>query len=164
MQQLKIEYLDIDSLKPYERNARLHSDRDIIVIANSIRRFGFKDPVGIWRKQNLIVEGHGRVLAARRLGISQIPCIRLDELTDEQRRAYALAHNRTAELSSWDERLKTLEQNDIFGVDMSELGFDLDLTDAFDGEFTEKGQQPEQNPAGELYFQCPSCGATFLEE
>lgn len=106
MDELRIEYLPVSALKEYERNARKHEKEDVDAIVASIREFGFLDPIGIWSEQNIIVEGHGRLLAARELGMETVPCIRLDELTEEQRRAYALAHNRTAELSEWD---KTLE-------------------------------------------------------
>ena len=89
---LKIEYVPLDKLKPYERNARKHGDTDIDAIAASIKRFGFKDPIGVWGK-NVIVEGHGRLLAAKKLNLAEVPIIRLDDLTDEERRMYALAHN-----------------------------------------------------------------------
>lgn len=115
---------DIEDLKPYEKNARLHGNQDVEAIASSITEFGFNDPVGIWGDDNIIVEGHGRVLAAKRLGLKTVPCIRLDHLNDEQRRAYALAHNRTAELSEWDEIIKDLELSDIT-IDMEQFGFDF---------------------------------------
>lgn len=121
---LKIEYLPVEALKPYERNARRHARADIDAIAASIQELGFDDPVGIWGEENLIVEGHGRLLAAKKLGMTEIPCIRLDHLTDEQRRAYALAHNRTAELSLWDEANKAAELLSIHSIDMSLFGFD----------------------------------------
>ena len=85
MEQLKIEYLPVDSLKPYSKHARKHSEKDIQAIINSIEEFGFDDPIGIWSNQNIIVEGHGRLIAAKRLGMEKVPCIRLDHLTDEQR-------------------------------------------------------------------------------
>lgn len=101
---IKIElvYLPIESLTPYEKNARKHQKADIDVIKKSIEEFGFNDPIGIWSDKNIIIEGHGRLLALKELGWKTVPCIRLDHLTDEQRKAYALAHNRSAELSTWD--------------------------------------------------------------
>lgn len=122
---MKIEVLSVDSLKPYERNARRHEDADIQTIVNSIKEFGFNDPIGIWGPDNLIVEGHGRLLAAKRLGMTEVPCIRLDHLTDEQRRAYALAHNKTAEMSSWLDEMLDIELGDISDIDMAQFGFDL---------------------------------------
>ena len=125
MDNLEIVYLPIDELNPYDKNARKHADRDIDAIMNSISDFGFNDPVGIWGEKNLIVEGHGRVIAAKKLGMTRIPCIRLDQLTDQQRRGYALAHNRTAELSGWDfdiaaEEIQALRAED-FGEDLIDL-------------------------------------------
>ena len=121
---LKVEYVPIESVKPYERNARRHEDADVDMIANSIREFGFNDAVGVWGNDNIIVEGHGRVLAAKKLGMDTIPVIHLNHLTDEQRRAYTLAHNKTAENSAWDFELLDLELGDI-ELDMEPFGFDV---------------------------------------
>ena len=123
---LKIEYLPVTALKPYERNARKHRDFDVDKIVESIRVFGFDDPIGIWSADNLIVEGHGRLLAAKKIGMKTVPCIRLDHLTDEQRRAYALAHNKTAENSEWDFDILPEELESIVDIDMSQFGFELD--------------------------------------
>jgi hypothetical protein len=126
MAELKIEYLKLDDLTPYEHNARKHQAADIEAIEKSIEEFGMCDPIGIWGKKNIIVEGHGRLLALRELGYTEVPCIRLDHLTDEQRRGYALAHNKTAELSEWDfDRL----EDELKGItmDMSQFGFDVDF-------------------------------------
>lgn len=79
---LTIEYLPVSKLRPYEKNARTHDRESVEVIANSIREFGFDDPIGIWG-DNFIVEGHGRLAAAKKLGIKEVPCIRLDHLSDE---------------------------------------------------------------------------------
>ena len=122
---MKIEQIRIEDLRPYERNARRHEAADVAAIARSIEAFGFNDPVGVWGPQNIIVEGHGRVMAAKQLGLTEVPCIRLDSLTDEQRRAYALAHNKTAELSTWDAELLPLELEDLPMIDMAGFGFDI---------------------------------------
>lgn len=121
--QLKIEYLPIDELTPYERNARRHEAADVQTIANSIKEFEMCDPIGIWSDKNIIVEGHGRVLALKQLGRTQAPCIRLDHLNDEQRRAYALAHNKTAEMSSWDFE-KVEAEIAALEMDMTAFGFE----------------------------------------
>lgn len=126
--ELKIEYLPLDALIPYDGNARKHAPEDIEQIKESILADGFNDPIGIW-KGNIIIEGHGRLLAAKELGMETVPVIRLDHLTDTQRRDYAIRHNRTAELSAWDfgkleEEVARLE---IEGVDLSGLGFDADV-------------------------------------
>ena len=133
---LNIEYLPVDQLTPYEQNARKHQANDVDAIVSSIREFGFDDPIGVWGGHNVIVEGHGRVMAAKKLGMKKVPVIHLDHLTDEQRRAYALAHNRTAELSEWDDVVKNLELANISDIDMSLFGFDLSAL-ADDGEAVE---------------------------
>lgn len=120
---MNIEIVPINKLKPYDKNARKHTDADINTIVNSIKQFGFNDPVGIWGEDNTIVEGHGRVLAAKKLQMTKVPCIRLDHLSDEQRRAYALAHNKTAEMSSWLDDILAEEIADIADIDMEDFGF-----------------------------------------
>ena len=128
------EMIKVADLTPYEKNARHHEPLDVDAIAKSIGAFGFRDPVGVWGPNNIIVEGHGRVMAAKQLGITEVPCIRLDDLTDEQRRAYGLAHNKTAELSTWDAELLPLEIEDLPTYDMTQFGFSLDriASDWFD--------------------------------
>lgn len=126
--ELEIVYLDPHELTPYENNTRKHTPDDIEQIKESIQADGFNDPIGIWGEKNLIVEGHGRQMAALEMGLDKVPCIRLDHLTETQRRDYAIRHNRTAELSGWDfgkleEEISALE---IEGVDLSGLKFELD--------------------------------------
>lgn len=121
---LKIEILGVDQLQEYENNARQHSEADIAAIKDSIEAFGFNDPIGIWSEDNVIVEGHGRLAAAKALGMTEVPVIRLDHMTDEERRAYALAHNKTAELSGWDFEKLDIELAGIEGIDMKRLGFE----------------------------------------
>ena len=126
--ELEIVYLSPDELTPYDGNTRRHNPEDIDQIKESILADGFNDPIGVWGEKNIIVEGHGRQIAAKELGLERVPCIRLDHLTDTQRREYAIRHNRTAELSAWDwdaleEELAGLE---IEGVDLSGLNFDFD--------------------------------------
>lgn len=129
MEELRIEYLPVDALKPYERNARKHAEADVEAIMRSIEEFGFDDPIGVWGKDNLIVEGHGRLEAAKQLAMETVPVIRLDHLTDEQRRAYALAHNKTAELSGWDFAALEEELNELEAeFDMADFGF-IDTTE-----------------------------------
>ena len=124
---LEIVYLDPHDLTPYENNTRKHAPDDIDQIKASIEADGFNDPIGVWGENNLIVEGHGRQIAAIEMGLDKVPCIRLDHLTETQRRDYAIRHNRTAELSGWDfakleEEIAALE---IEGVDLSGLKFDI---------------------------------------
>ena len=126
MTDLSIEYVGIDAIKPYDKNARKHQAEDVQAIVNSINEFGFSDPIGVWGRDNVIVEGHGRLEAAKKLKLDKVPVIHLDHLTDEQRRAYALAHNKTAELSSWLDDVLGDELDNIFNIDMTDFGFDLD--------------------------------------
>lgn len=146
MEELRIEYLPVDALKPYERNARKHGEADIEAIVRSIEEFSFLDPIGIWGKDNIIVEGHGRLEAAKQLAMETVPVIRLDHLTDEQRRAYALAHNKTAELSGWDFAALEEELNELDAeFDMADFGF----ASMFDGDdFVPENldaDEPEEN-------------------
>lgn len=145
----EIQTLPIDKLTPYEKNARRHAADDVDAIAASIQEFGFSDPIGVWGDRNLIVEGHGRLLAAKKLGMTEVPCIRLDHLSDSQRKAYALAHNRTAELSDWDAELLTLELGDISDIDMTRLGFDFpdgeEAASWFDREHKDGAAREEGN-------------------
>lgn len=112
---LFIKYGNINSFKKYKKNTRKHTAADIEAIKDSILTFGFLDPIAVWGEENIIVEGHGRLEAAKQLGITEIPYIRLDHLTDEQRRAYTIAHNRTAELSEWDEAKLKLDVTEWIG-------------------------------------------------
>ena len=122
MDKLKIEYVPIDSIKPYKNNAKLHPDEQVEQICNSIRETGFNDPIGVWHDE--IAEGHGRLLAAKKLGMKEVPIIRLDDLTDEQRRAYMLAHNKLTMNSGFDIELLDMELAEIETIDMTLLGFD----------------------------------------
>ena len=146
MQELKIEYLTLDKLKPYDKNARKHQEADLSTIKASITEFGMSDPIGVWGKDNVIVEGHGRYLACKDLGIEQVPVIHLDHLTDEQRRAYALAHNKTAEMSEWDIDLLGEELDGIFDIDMSDFGFDLSEDEEEETEVIEDEVPEEVEP------------------
>ena len=118
---LEIKYLPLEEVMPYANNARLHGEEDIDAIMASIQEFGFNDPIGIWH--GIIVEGHGRLIAAKRLGMETVPTVSLDHLTDEERKAYALAHNRTAELSGWNFIVRDEELANIANIDMSQFGF-----------------------------------------
>lgn len=126
--ELVIEYHGLDRLVPYARNARTHSEAQLAEIAGSIREFGFVNPVLI-AEDGTIIAGHGRVLAARLLGMDAVPSIRLTGLTESQRRALVLADNRIALNAGWDEALLALELSDL-----KEAGFDLGIMGFEDGE------------------------------
>lgn len=104
----KIEYLKVDDLIPYARNARTHSEAQVTQIAGSIREFGFTNPVLI-DANGTIVAGHGRVMAARKLSLEQVPCIRLGHLTPTQVRAYVIADNKLALNAGWDDQMLKAE-------------------------------------------------------
>ena len=124
--ELKIEYLPIKALKPYEKNTRKHQKKDVDNIARSIEKYGMCDAIGIWGEQNIIVEGHGRMMACKQLGMTEVPCVRLDHLTDEQRREYAIAHNATAELSEWD---LDILPDELAELDLIDFDFDFGIED-----------------------------------
>ena len=118
----RFEKVDIDRLIPYARNARTHSKEQILQLRSSLREFGFVNPIIVDKDLNIIA-GHGRVLAAKAEGLSEVPCVFAEHLTDAQKRAYILADNRLALNAGWDEELLALE----FG-ELKDLGFDLELT------------------------------------
>ena len=120
---MKIEMLKVKDLKPYKKNAKKHPKKQIERIANSIELFGFNDPIAIW-KDNVVISGHGRLEAMKQLGYAEVPCIRLDHLTDEERKAYTLAHNKVAE-SEWDYSILDDEINSITEFDMCDFGFEF---------------------------------------
>ena len=124
--QLKIEYLDISQLKPYENNAKVHTEEQIAQIMKSIEEFGMNDPIAVWQ-DNEIIEGHGRLMACQKLGIKEVPIIRLDILTDEQRRAYMNIHNQLTMNTGFDIQLLEEELKSITNIDMSMFGFDIDF-------------------------------------
>lgn len=126
----KIEWQSVEKLIPYAKNARTHSDEQVAQIAGSIKEFGFNNPVLV-DKDNSIIAGHGRVMAARKLGMDKVPVVILDHLTESQRKAYILADNRIALNSGWDSSMLSVELQDIKDdIDLSLLGFDPDELDS----------------------------------
>lgn len=126
MPELEIEHLSTDDLVPYAGNAKEHPEWQVNQICNSIQQFGFDDPIAVWTNdagELVIVEGHGRLLAAKELGISEVPCIRLDHLDDEARRAYTLVHNKLTTNTGYDEELLAAELAAIGDFDMGDFGF-----------------------------------------
>ena len=128
---LALDHRPVDALIPYARNARTHSEAQVALIAGSIREFGFVNPVLV-DGRNGIIAGHGRVLAARKLGMTAVPVIELGHLSAAQRRAYVLADNRLAAAAGWDRELLALEVADLdaLGVDLGTLGFEAGEIDA----------------------------------
>lgn len=130
-----IQKIDIEKLIPYINNAKKHDDSQVTKIASSIREFGFVNPVLIDKDYNIIA-GHGRVMAARKLKLTEVPCVFIEGLTETQRKAYILADNRLGELADWDMELAGLELESL-GAD----GFDTDLT-GFDIDNVLDGYKP----------------------
>jgi ParB-like chromosome segregation protein Spo0J len=161
----RIERIGVETLLPYAKNSRTHSDEQVAQIAASIKEFGFNNPILI-DKENTIIAGHGRLLAARRAGMVDVPCIRLDHLTETQRKAYVIADNRLALNAGWDNEMLALEMGEL-----AELGFDLDLT-AFTKDEVAALQTPDFDAATEedqgkldqldpKWIACPNCGKEF---
>jgi len=124
---MQIEQVLVEKLIPYVNNSRTHSEEQVAQIAASIREFGFNNPVLI-DKDDTIIAGHGRIQAARKLRLAEVPCVRLEHLTETQRKAYIIADNRLALNAGWNEELLTIELNDLLadGFALDILGFDSD--------------------------------------
>lgn len=126
MNDLEIIYLDLADIKPYKRNSKKHPEWQIEQICQSIESLGMNDPIAVSGDDNVIIEGHGRYLACKKLNYSPVPVIRLDHLNDEQRRAYNIIHNKLTMNSDFDLKILTKELDDIFNIDMSDFGFDVE--------------------------------------
>ena len=145
---MKIEKIKIDELKPYKNNAKLHTERQIEQIKESIEKFGNNDPIAIWGKDNIIVEGHGRLEALKQLGYDEVEVIRLDHLTDEERRAYTLVHNKLTMNTDFDDSILNLELEDIKDIDMSD--FDLEIQEQLEEDDFKENERERTNQAYNL--------------
>lgn len=145
--------LKLEELKPYEKNPRKNADA-VKYVAESIKQFGFKVPVVIDRN-NVIVAGHTRYKAAKKLGITEVPCIVADDLTDEQVKAFRLADNKVAEKAEWDFDLLFDELDDILNIDMESFGFEFDVDDeeaqATEDEFDSELPEEPKARRGDIY-------------
>jgi len=139
---MKIENIAIESLIPYARNSRTHGEEQVAQVAASIKEFGFTNPVLI-DEQGGIIAGHGRTMAARKLGLAEVPCIRLSHLTEAQKRAYVIADNKLALNAGWDETMLALEFKDL-----QDMGFDLELTGFGLGDIDELLAELDATPEG----------------
>lgn len=157
---LNIEYVDIDSLTPYKNNAKLHPKKQIEQIKQSIKDYGMRDPIGVWHDE--IVEGHGRLMACRELGIDKVPIIRLDDLTDDQRKEYMLVHNKTTMNSDFDLDMLDLELDGLPDFDAEFYDFDIGgvNTPLYTGEGA-KEYDPETFSDETFQCECPRCGFKF---
>lgn len=163
---MNIELIKTGDLIPYARNSRTHSDAQIAQIAGSIREFGFTNPVLIG-SDNDIIAGHGRIMAAQKLKMNEVPCIRLGHLTETQKKAYVIADNKLALNAGWDEELLGLELADLREIDfdLGLMGFDAEEIEAalnppeidpnnLNDDYTHKVESPLYEPKGE----CPEIG------
>jgi ParB-like chromosome segregation protein Spo0J len=160
---MKIEHLKTSDLIPYARNAKKHDASQVAKLAGSIREFGFNNPVLI-DKDNGIIAGHGRVLAAQSLALDSVPCIRLGHLTDTQRRAYILADNRLAEIGGgWDDEMLKLELADLAAADLdvAELGFDETPLPEINFEPGTEADQGKLDQLEPKIVKCPHCQKQF---
>ena len=153
-------------LIPYARNSRTHSDAQVAKLAASIKEFGFLNPI-ITDGANGIIAGHGRVMAAQKLGLDVLPCIEAAHLTEAQRRAYVIADNRMALDAGWDDEMLKVELRDLDaqGFDLTLTGFEVgEMTAIFDEPNFEPGTEEDQGKLDELepkMVQCPHCGQDF---
>lgn len=121
---MKIEKIKISEIQPYENNAKKHPQEQIEQIKKSIKEFGMCDPIAI-DENNVIIEGHGRYMALNQLGYKEVDCIRIDNLTEEQKRAYILVHNKLTMNTGFDMDKLEKEIEDIKSIDMSYFDFDI---------------------------------------
>lgn len=148
----ELKNIEISKLKPYENNAKIHGRTQIDLLKKSIEEFGFVSPCLIDADYNLIA-GHGRVTAAKEMGMTEVPCLFIEGLTETQRRAYILADNKMTELGEWDEDILTKELESLkdIGFDINLTGFSIDDIDIGDIDFTDIDQKwNEDNPNGYL--------------
>ena len=159
----QVEMVLLADLRPYDGNAKRHTNEQIDAVEASIREFGFRNPVLAWHNDDgspEIVAGHARCIAAKNLGMEEVPVIFVDDLSDAQRRALTLVDNQTTMMTGWDldqlnYELETLESE----FDMSDFGFDVEAMPDIDGLFSEEEQgETAREPKT---ITCPHCGETF---
>lgn len=141
---MNIVKIKINDLTPYENNAKIHTKEQIEQIKTSIEKFGMNDPIGVWGEKNIIVEGHGRVEALKELGYIEVECIRLDHLTDEERRAYTLAHNKLTMNTDFDFEKLEEELMNIDTIDMTDFDFKFSFDEEEESPAKEKKDLSEE--------------------
>jgi hypothetical protein len=170
---MQIEKIKVDEIIPYADNAKLHPERQIEQIRSSILEFGFNDPIAI-DENNVVIEGNGRLMAIKDLGFEEVDCIRIEGLTEDQKRAYILVHNQLTMNTGFDIDILNKELERIKGIDMTQFDFELNIDfdndiDTGDGnKYTQKVDVPQYEPTGE----CPDIwelvdsakADSFLEE
>jgi len=147
----EVRKISIDLLRPYQNNAKKHSPDQVTKIAESIQEFGFLNPVLIDKDYNVIA-GHGRIMAMKQLGETEVPCLFVEGLTEAQRRAYILADNRLTELGEWDKDLVSSELEELknIGFDLTFTGFSIDdiiITDDMGPTYTDEDLEEDLETA-----------------
>lgn len=145
---LMIEYIKVENLNEYVNNPR-DNEKAVEFVAESIKEFGFKNPI-IIDQENVIVAGHTRLKASKVLGLKEVPCIRVHDLTEEQIKAFRLADNKTAEFAEWNEEKLQAELENLSQYMMEAMGFEFeDVSDEVEDLYTQKVQTPVYEPSGE---------------
>lgn len=164
---MQIEVVSIDTIKEYSLNAKEHPQEQIEQIKKSILDFGNNDPIVI-DENDEIIEGHGRYIALKELGFDEVEVIRLVHLTEEQKKAYRLIHNKLTMNSDFDFELleKELQELTAFDVDMSEFGFDESLFEELEPTKTYKNEELSEEEFAEDSYQheCPRCGFLWSDK
>lgn len=158
MKPLEVKYLPLDQIKPYAKNAKKHPAEQVEQIKESIKSYGFNDPVAIY-EDGEIAEGHGRLLAAVDLGLEKIPVIVLDGLNEDQKKAYRIIHNQLTMNSGFDIELLNAELAELEDMDMDRFGFAL--TDISEDQYENFFEDAEQKEKEKKQIQCPYCGEWF---
>lgn len=152
---IKIIEKDINELVPYENNARIN-DKAVDIVANSIKEFGFKNPC-IIDKNNVLIAGHTRVLACKKLGITKVPCIVADDLTEDQIKAFRIADNSSAQIAEWDME-KLMKELDSIDYDMTQFGLAEQLEQIENAILNDKENEFDNLEVQKHLLKCPVCG------
>lgn len=154
---VEVQNMSINDIKPYDNNPR-DNDNAVDATANSIKEFGWRQPIVV-DKDKVIVAGHTRYYAAKKLGYDVVPVVDASDLNDEQVRAYRLADNKTGELADWNTKLLDDELQSILDIDMTDFGFDENIEFAPADEVEVKIDEPTEIEHKEVT--CPHCGEVF---
>lgn len=163
---MQISQVSVEKLIPYARNSRTHSDGQVAQIAASIKEFGWTNPILIDGDKGIIA-GHGRLLAARKLGYKEVPVIELSHMTESQKKAYVIADNQLAMNAGWDTAMLTLELGELkdAGFDLDIIGFSKEDLKTFTQEINfDAGSEEDQGKLDQLdpkWICCPHCGKEF---